>query len=233
MFRLIKNEIIAEIRQDLFNFLECNNPYKGEFKNKHEFNIRKNMLMFFDSIKFQKNFKKLALSLAGECGIESEQLAYQPKPTPRIFRPGDHGTGWHCDYWYGHGETFYTAWIPISGVTLGSTFQMLHQAKSDTLFDRFEMNPDLFKDKISINQNDYFDVMPDENSLALFDSKHIHGSLLNSSDVERISFDFRFGDINDKTSTKNLASYHSCISKTKVSCSKTLKYICGGRGIDT
>ena len=50
MFRLIKNEIIAEIRQDLFNFLECNNPYKGDFKNKHEFNIRKNMLMFFDSI---------------------------------------------------------------------------------------------------------------------------------------------------------------------------------------
>lgn len=233
MFKYITNEIITEIRQDFFNFLESNNPYSGDFKNKHKSNIRKNMLMFFNSFKFQNNYKKLALSLGEECGVKSEQLLYQPLPTPRIFRPGDHGTGWHCDYWYGHGETFYTAWIPIIGVTRGSTFQMLHQTKSDYFFDRFERNPDLFKEKISINKSDYFDVMPDKNSLALFNSKHIHGSLLNSSDVERISFDFRFGNINDKTSTKNLSSYQSLISKSKVSCSKTLKYICGGRGIDT
>ena len=91
MFKYITNELITEIGQDFFNFLESNNPYSGDFKNKHKSNIRKNMLMFFNSFKFQNNYKKLALSLGEECGVKSEQLLYQPLPTPRIFRPGS----WH------------------------------------------------------------------------------------------------------------------------------------------
>jgi len=235
MFIYVKDEIVSEIRNDFLNFLGYQNyPYKGDIEFQHKYNLRENILLFFESSKFQKNYKKLALSLGFKCNLKSEELIYQPKPTPRIYAPGGHGTDWHCDYWYGHGETFYTAWLPMIGITSGATFQMLHQDNSDIIFDRYEKNPQLFKEKFSIHESEYFDVLPDENSLALFDSRHIHGSLLNSSEVLRISFDFRLGSINDKTSTKNLFTYHGASNKSKdFRFRKTLKYICGGRAIDT
>ncbi len=56
-----------------------------------------------------KFFKELCVKYK----IPINEFVVQPVPTPRIFRPGDHGTSWHTDFWYGHGETFRTVWVPI------------------------------------------------------------------------------------------------------------------------
>ena len=81
-------------------------------------------------------------------------------------------------------------------------------------------------------------VLPDNNSAFVFSSSLLHGSPLNTSETNRISFDFRFGSIKDNSSTKDLSRYlkieeDKLVTHGKTYPGKYLKYIRGGCDIDT
>lgn len=201
-------------------------------------NIRALMFECFRTPEFKEGYLKLAQDVAGAVGINEQDLVFQSTPTPRILRPGEHGTSFHCDYWYGHGKRFFTVWTPVSPIVPGNTFKIIRDPqKSEEHYNRIAEAKGDIGDANQIIQ-DCVDVLPGEGECAAFGSMTLHGSPKNTSDCERISFDFRLGPANDTTSTKDLDSYYRYSDgEYKIfehpTSARYLKYICGGRGIST
>jgi len=137
-----------------------------------------------------------------------EDTCVQSSPTPRILHPGSHGTSLHADYWYGHGISSYTVWVPIVNCIPGSTFFL------DPIHSNLNNNPlhssALQESLRQLSTNVYTDsnqVLPPPSSVCIFSSAQLHGSPLNTSNSTRVSFDFRLSRLNDPTSTKDLANY--------------------------
>ena len=64
-------------------------------------------------------------------------IGLQRTPSPRIFFPNSHGTSVHTDYWYGHGQTAHTVWVPLINCVQGATFFSDHFNLLN-----YEQNPD-------------------------------------------------------------------------------------------
>ena len=236
-FEYFQSDSIKLIREQFFNHLsskditETDNSYSG-------LNIRDEFFNFFKTPYFNNLYLSLARDVIDFCSIDENLAAIQPTPTPRVFRPEDHGTSYHCDYWYGHGIETHTIWVPIKGVTSGSTFNYVQDPKeNERLLENFTKKPE---DTFNLKNLDCHlqPVLPKENQCAIFNSKTIHGSPLNSSTNERLSFDFRIALKNDKTSTKDLNSYYffngkQFILKSKIYQGRYLKYITGGQHLNT
>ncbi len=201
-------------------------------------NIRALMFECFRTPEFKQSYTRLACAVAERVGIDAEDLVFQSTPTPRILRPREHGTSFHCDYWYGHGERFFTVWTPVGQVVRGNTFMMIADpAKSCYHYDRIAKVSGDIGDAQDIIV-DCEDVLPGEGECAIFGSKTLHGSPQNTTDRERISFDFRLGPASDATSTKDLDTYYRYSDgQYKIfeysPADRYLKYICGGKGIST
>lgn len=201
--------------------------------------IRNLLFKYFNTDSFKKTYSELALELQRTFGIPSAEFLIQKVPSPRVFRPGDHGTGWHSDYWYGHGKSFHTVWVPIKGCIEGATFEAISSAKQNReILDYYEKNPNDLGKAFQLLGCSTFEVCPPDDHVAVFHSSLLHGSLENKTTTERLSFDFRFGRKNDNTSTKDMTSYLK-ISNGKLEqnsfthSGRFLKYIRGGKGLDT
>jgi hypothetical protein len=201
-------------------------------------NIRQMLFDFFKDPRFSSHYSKLALEVANNFDLKYKELGLQKIPTPRVFRPGDHGTSLHCDYWYGHGEKSVTVWVPLTATDDKNTFQVCREEINASLFLSFFDNQSATKPPSEM-KNHFFSVTPSQSECVVFDSKLLHSSERNDSINERISFDFRISDIHDPTSTKNLNEYFVCSEggfvnqSPKFSATAYLKYICGGPGRST
>lgn len=200
--------------------------------------IRDKMFDFFRSPDFLDSYFRLAIDVADSLNMKNCDLVLQSQPTPRIFRPGDHGTSFHCDYWYGHGESAYTIWTPLTEIEEGNTFHLLEKEKNDHYLEilsaangRIEIESELITNSLI--------ALPAKGQSVVFNSKIIHGSPKNTSSKERISFDFRICCKSDLTSTKDLTSYFYFDGdgfkrpKVKFGQDRYIKYISGGREKDT
>ena len=154
----------------------------------------------------------------------------------RIFFPKSHGTSIHTDYWYGHGKSAITVWIPILNAISGSTFfaDYGNNIDYDIYSEKFRIEDlNLMAEQISKKENQ---VLPPKSSAFIFPSSMLHGSTINDTDKTRISFDFRISKTNDPTSTKDLQNYlnydedikNYVMPKHELFNKKILKYICGG-----
>lgn len=203
--------------------------------------VRRLFFRFFQTDEFKSLYEKVAVELAEKYQISENDFLIQPIPTPRVFRPGDHGTSWHTDYWYGHGSLSRTVWVPISGAVKGATFSAIKNEKDNAkVVEFYEKNPSSLINSFELLDSKIVDVCPPKNNLAIFSSKLLHGSPENTTNIERLSFDFRFTPRIDTTSTKKLSHYlclkNKSLHKQHTSHkknSKFLKYICGGKSIDT
>jgi len=200
--------------------------------------MRDKMFEFFESKPFLDSYFRLAEDISEHLGMKNSHLALQIQPTPRVFRPGDHGTSFHCDYWYGHGESAYTIWTPLTDIENGNTFYLLDKEKNDYYFDALtrangyvEIESELMAHSIA--------VLPPKGHCAVFNSKIIHGSPKNTSTKERISFDFRISSKVDLTSTKDLDNYFHFDGEafrrptSRFGQDKYIKYVCGGKEKNT
>lgn len=232
-----------------------NSRYISEFKNhffKHLLNlgidgkkttsgndIRSVFFSYFRSKEFKIIINKFCKELCVKYKIPINEFVVQPVPTPRIFRPGDHGTSWHTDFWYGHGETFRTVWVPIKGISPGATFQLvLSPDCNQKLVNYYSSNPELLAKEIDLLDCETMPALPPDESALIFDSNQLHSSLSNETNIERMSFDFRFGNVNDSTSNKDLSTYLKFENDTlthryKNKDYKFLKYIRGSKVLDT
>ena len=165
------------------------------------------------------------------CEPYINNIGLQRTPSPRIFFPGSHGTSVHTDYWYGHGKTANTVWVPLLNCVPGSTFYSDHYNQLS-----YSQNPDTvisdisrLASKISVSQ---YEVLPPPSSCYIFNSSVVHGSVLNTSNLTRLSFDFRLTRIDDTSSNKDLSDYYVFNSSHSFSSQKhplygknILKYI--------
>ena len=227
---------IKEIQEFLKNYLK-NIPLIKENSSL----IKSTLFEAFESNEFVSIYKSFALDIATHFYGSPSNTCLQTSPTPRIFFPNSHGTSIHSDYWYGHGLSAITIWIPILNSISGATFYADHRKTIDNYIDNpiFDLNYlTKISKEIAIKENE---VLPPHSSAFLFDSKMLHGSTFNSTNKTRISFDFRISKIGDTTSTKDLNNYLIYdeelsgfkMPKHKLYGKKILKYICGGLNKNT
>ena len=231
-----KSETISLLRRYFLGELK-----NFELKKDNSQKIKSNFFEIFSKPDFLNFYKKLALEISTLCYGDPTDTCVQITPTPRIFFKGSHGTSIHCDYWYGHGESAYTIWVPLKNCLPGATFYSDHfntigydyKSKNFNITDL-----EYLKKKLS---NPKFYILPPEDSCYVFKSNVLHGSTLNKQELTRLSFDFRISKIHDRTSTKDLDNYfhydkdlkdykipiHPFFKKS------VLKYICGGHGKNT
>ena len=233
--RLIRSDCILIIKKDFDAFLLNQGILNSAETNASE--LRRLMFDFFSTPVFLYQYKILALCAAEAVGYGDQDFLVQKMPTPRIFRHGAHGTSYHCDYWYGHGERSYTTWVALSEVDSENTFLMCHDSHNSYMYDKLIAR----KNFINIETEDerhFYPVAPLPDQGVLFSSKAIHGSPVNRSLNQRISFDFRIGCIDDKTATKNINSYFRVVQNEFISQNifdgvNFIRYVCGGENRDT
>jgi len=201
--------------------------------------IRSLFFRFFSTKEFKVLYEGIAKELAKKFDISEDDLLIQANPTPRVFRPGDHGTNWHNDYWYGHGKYSRTVWVPIKGVVPGASFSVIKDLEDNKeMVSFYEQNTELLSQSFDLKGRETYEVIPPENSVAVFSSELLHSSILNTAPTERFSFDFRFTVRDDVTSTKDLSSYLALkdgklVSQKRGQQDSFLKYIRGGHRINT
>lgn len=200
--------------------------------------VREAMFDFFGQEAFLYYYFLAAKKAADSVGLLNGRLVLQSVPTPRIFRPGSHGTSFHCDYWYGHGLSTFTVWIPMTPVERGNSFFICDAKSQDVFYDKL-VSTRKFTDMESELLDFSAPVLPDQGSAFIFHSQLLHGSPKNTSSRTRVSFDFRIGSSDDPSSTKDLSNYYHFESGQFVlpmhplNGKKVLKYICGGEGKNT
>ena len=207
-----------------------------DFNNSKHKNLRNLMIDYFKMRQFQDDYFEMAISLMKRLKLDPQKSMLQKTPTPRIFRPGDHGTSFHSDYWYGHGEKTITVWTPLSELVLGNSFSIIaNQNFNESMTQVLNKSAGVAtieQENKMIEASDHV-IIPKGNSV-IFNSKIIHGSPKNSTNNVRVSFDFRIADIGDKTSTKDPDLYFQWngttfeIAKNKFDGLSFVKYICGG-----
>lgn len=223
--------VIAEI-QSLFASLP---GFELAPKNNHL--IKSEFFRIFKSDEFIDLYSRLAREIVDDFFPPDTDVRVQATPMPRIFFPKSHGTSFHTDYWYGHGLTTYTVWLPLFNCITGATFFSDHNNSLgiDTVNDP-SLNPlsSLFIDKLC---TPLFEVLPPYSSCYIFPSHVLHGSVCNNTSVTRLSFDFRITSANDSTSTKDFSD-HLLFSNSNLLVpnkhplhgKSVLKYIIGGQG---
>jgi hypothetical protein len=197
------------------------------------FSIRDLMFNFFKQKIFLDCYYEIAKDGACKVGMLGDGLMLQTTPTPRVFRPGDHGTSFHCDYWYGHGRSAHTIWIPLTDINEKNTFRLCAEDKNSDFYEKLERQNGFIHSEDELVTNSY-PAIPPPNHGVIFNSKVIHGSPLNESDKERISIDFRITMRDDKSSTKDVENYYAFSNGVfnknldRFERRRFLKYICGG-----
>jgi hypothetical protein len=198
--------------------------------------IRSFIFDFFNTEFFRAEYFNLSIDVILSLGLNPKEVVVQPRPTPRVFKPGQHGTSFHCDYWYGHGESFYTIWVPLSDIDVQNTFLFCKEKNE-------EISENLLKKRafLELEVSDMLNFEPVQlksNECFVFSSKLLHGSPINGSKNQRISMDFRIGPISDQTSNKDLGRYlriheGKFLHINRCGGFKFMKYVCGGHGKDT
>ena len=230
MIPYFESPVIARI-QPLFSSL-----LEFELTPKNNHIIKSEFFRVFNSDEFNILYSRLSREIVDDFFPAETDVRVQATPMPRIFYPKSHGTSFHTDYWYGHGLTTYTVWLPLFNCISGATFFSDHNNSLgiDTVNDP-SLNPlsSLFIDMLCAP---LFEVLPPHSSCYVFPSHVLHGSICNNTPATRLSFDFRITQADDSTSTKDFSD-HLLFSdsnllvpnKHPLRGKSVLKYITGGK----
>lgn len=126
-----------------------------------------------------------------------ENLAYQVIPSIRIAFPKSKSVNFHNDCWYGHGNGIKNIWVPLTNVRETQSLAFLDKVDNETSLKYFhETEPSLIEiQKHCENLMKFAEC--DYGQFLLFPTKALHGTVTNSSDQIRISFDFRISTDGD------------------------------------
>lgn len=120
-----------------------------------------------------------------------ENLVYQVIPAVRIAFPKSKSVNFHNDCWYGHGENIKNIWVPLTNVRETQSLAFLNEVDNETSLSYFyKSEPSLIEIQSHCEKLMKF-AECDYGKFLLFPTKALHGTVTNSSDNIRISFDFR------------------------------------------
>ncbi len=170
----------------------------------------------------------------------NEAAYFQKIPSIRLHLPGALGTSWHTDNWYGHGPRTNTFWVPVTPVRSGAGVSFINdQNFLIGLENRLQTN------ELKLHEiNDLCSAQGSEwtcqcGEYLVFNSTTLHGSVGNSSNSFRCSFDFRGSPVSEGVGNKSLSNYRVIENSTSYSAvaefegGKALKYINGSIGPNT
>lgn len=234
-YQCINSPSIFDLITNFKDYLFANGV--EDFNDSKSKNLRILMIDYFKKEQFKNDYFNMAISILKSLDIDPQNTMLQKVPTPRIFRPEDHGTSFHNDYWYGHGEKTMTIWTPLSELILGNSFSIIPNQQFNDIMTQ-ELNESsgvttLEQERKLMEASEH--VIIPMGSSVIFSSKVIHGSPKNTTNHVRVSFDFRIADLRDRTSTKDPHSYFQWNNGTFVSGKNKftglnfIKYICGGK----
>ena len=169
--------------------------------------VRQKMFSIFREEEFQNCYKLLAKFLIDTYADKSALI--QKTPTARIQPPRFMTTSFHSDAWYGHSESTNSFWMPLTNVTPDNTLNM---APSRDL-SNVTMNK-LIQGNYSLKQINDICITATEPSkvkkgqILSFAPDMIHGAKMNTSNLTRISFDFRIVNTDKDLGHKPISNYY-------------------------
>jgi len=200
--------------------------------------LRDFMFSLLSADQFKEIYFEIASEVASDLGLNLSNIVLQTQSTPRIFRPGSHGTSFHSDYWYGHGLLSHTVWIPFTQLNNGNTFMVCNDKSISEKY-RHQISSAQAITIHKLHEAKFSPVLPGPGEAFIFSSDILHGSPQNLSKNTRLSIDFRIGIKDDQTTTKDIQQYFhfdgKCFRRPqhKLHNKKVLKYVAGGKNKNT
>ncbi len=138
---------------------------------------------------FRSYYGKIIECLSSE--FNTDDFYYQRIPAFRIHRVGDKTVHYHNDTMYGHGKDVINSWVPLCDTNKHNTLQLSDKQISLRMMEMFvEERLTLSKvDNIFRKGSKPFIVKYGE--ILLFETTTVHGSEVNKSEQNRLSFDIR------------------------------------------
>lgn len=231
-------ELVRHTQKQLDLKFDCTQSVKME-----EVTLLKNRLAkVVETEDFLRLKHKVANDVAEELGWSKFETLIQVRPTMRFFLPQSHSTSLHCDFWYGHARTAYTIWMPLTKLVPGNSFWICDESKNKLRLGELESRQLTALDLL-YKFEDGTEVHPPDFGAAVFSSRALHASPKNTSEITRISFDFRIYHRNDNSCTKEAELFyksdefetlhkdHQNVDQNRQH--RYLKFIIGGNGAST
>lgn len=153
---------------------------------------------------FYKNFVKYEIQK-----LFSYEIAFQKYPNIRILMPKDVDSvvPFHCDKWYNHSTDEVNFWIPLHSVSSSESIQFVNLNRSKKIEKKIfqnNLNYNLI-DKLILKYANPINCKFGE--MLKFSPLHLHGNVINQTQLPRISIDFRIKKLNSKFTKKILGGY--------------------------
>jgi len=176
------------------------------FKNLNNDEIYKKLYTLEKTKKFSDEYKKLIKVIEVELG--TGDFYFQKIPSFRVHRVKGNSVNYHNDCMYGHGEDVVNIWVPLINTNEHNTLHLADNYLSKKEVKRFGTEKlsliqanKLFKSITSPRLVNYGEIL-------LFNTSAIHGTEINNSNEDRISFDFRILAHGGDPSTKQLNDFY-------------------------
>lgn len=216
--KLIENIIFKEIKKNIPRNKFYLNDLHEYFSISDIPELLNKIYILFRNQLFQNDYDELCYDIKKK--FHNNKTKYQSIPSVRIHMPGMKSVEFHNDMFYGHGKNVFNYWLPITKVFKTNSMYVLSENRSVKLINKVK------KDKISIiNFNNLCEEFSepleiDYGQIFKFNSKLIHGTLLNNTDHTRISIDFRMINDGDNAGLKDSTFF---IKKRSSSGNKKIK----------
>ena len=155
---------------------------------------------------FSDAYKKLIKVIEIELGTDA--FYFQKIPSFRVHRVKSNSVNYHNDCMYGHGEDVVNIWVPLMNTNKHNSLHLANNFQSKKEVKRFKNEGlsliqanKLFKSVASPRLVNYGEML-------LFNTSAIHGTEVNNSTDNRISFDFRVLPYGSDPSTKQLNDFY-------------------------
>lgn len=146
-----------------------------------------------------ENFSKLYNDFINDAlkPFFKEDFVYQVIPSIRIAFPNCKSVNFHNDCWYGHGEEIKNIWVPLTNVRKTQSLAFLSEIDNEKSLSYFyQKQPSLIEIQRHCEERMEF-AECDYGQFLIFPTKALHGTVTNSTDKIRVSFDFRICTNND------------------------------------
>ena len=145
-------------------------------------------------------------------------------PTARIQPPHFMTTSFHSDAWYGHSKSTNSFWVPLTNVSADNTLNMApsREVSSITMEKLLSGNYSLQEiNNICMNVTEPSNTK--KGQILSFSPDMIHGAKMNTSNLTRVSFDFRIVNSDNDLGYKPISNYFRYEDLSKISSKKVNK----------
>lgn len=126
-----------------------------------------------------------------------EDFVYQVIPSIRIAFPNSKSVNFHNDCWYGHGKEIKNIWVPLTNVRKTQSLAFLNEIDNEKSLSYFyQEQPSLIEIQRHCEERMEF-AECNYGQFLIFPTKALHGTVTNSENKIRVSFDFRICTNND------------------------------------